>query len=69
MSKYYKIMNKNGGFTWIQTCATLICSNNGTPNGKGATNGGSTNGSEDQEQSIISVNYVIRFVLTLYIFA
>ena len=55
-------MNKSGGFTWIQTCATLICNNNGTTNGKGSTSNGPTNGSgsEDQEQSIISVNYVIR---------
>ncbi|XP_053203805.1 protein trachealess-like isoform X3 [Panonychus citri] len=64
MSKYYKIMNKNGGFTWIQTCATLICNNSGTTNGKGPTNNGPTNGggTEDQEQSIISVNYVISGV-------
>lgn len=25
MSGYYRIINKNGGFTWIQTCATVIC--------------------------------------------
>ncbi|KAL3232008.1 hypothetical protein MRX96_023094 [Rhipicephalus microplus] len=27
MSGYYRIMNKNGGFTWMQTCATVICNN------------------------------------------
>ncbi|CAG7696231.1 unnamed protein product, partial [Allacma fusca] len=25
MSQYYRIMNKNGGYTWIQTCATVVC--------------------------------------------
>lgn len=25
MTHYYKIMNKNGGYTWIQTCATVVC--------------------------------------------
>ncbi|GIY06316.1 protein trachealess [Caerostris darwini] len=25
MSAYYRLMNKNGGFTWLQTCATVIC--------------------------------------------
>ncbi|XP_067120033.1 protein trachealess-like isoform X3 [Centruroides vittatus] len=24
MSGYYRFMNKNGGFTWVQTCATVI---------------------------------------------
>ena len=26
MSNYFRIMNKNGGYTWVQSCATLICS-------------------------------------------
>jgi neuronal PAS domain-containing protein 1/3 len=26
LTHYYRIMNKNGGYTWIQTCATVICS-------------------------------------------
>lgn len=26
MTHYYRIMNKNGGYTWIQTCATVVCS-------------------------------------------
>jgi neuronal PAS domain-containing protein 1/3 len=26
LTHYYRIMNKNGGFTWIQTCATVVCS-------------------------------------------
>ncbi|KAG8188194.1 hypothetical protein JTE90_021217 [Oedothorax gibbosus] len=25
MSSYYRLLNKNGGFTWLQTCATVIC--------------------------------------------
>ncbi|RWS31803.1 protein trachealess-like isoform X5 [Leptotrombidium deliense] len=54
MSKYYRIINKNGGYTWVQTCATLICSNNGS--NKNSSN--STN-NEEQEQSIITINYVI----------
>ncbi|XP_064484160.1 protein trachealess-like isoform X3 [Ornithodoros turicata] len=27
MSSYYRLMNKNGGYTWVQTCATVICNN------------------------------------------
>ncbi|XP_023222499.1 protein trachealess-like isoform X3 [Centruroides sculpturatus] len=27
MSEYYRVMNKTGGYTWIQTCATIICNN------------------------------------------
>ncbi|XP_022252918.1 protein trachealess-like, partial [Limulus polyphemus] len=27
MSGYYRLLNKNGGFTWLQTCATVICNN------------------------------------------
>lgn len=27
MSGYYRLINKNGGFTWMQTCATVICNN------------------------------------------
>ena len=26
LTHYYRVMNKNGGFTWIQTCATVVCS-------------------------------------------
>lgn len=26
LTHYYRIMNKNGGYTWIQTCATVVCS-------------------------------------------
>jgi len=26
MSQYYRVMNKNGGWTWIQSCATVVCS-------------------------------------------
>lgn len=25
LSHYYRILNKNGGYTWIQTCATIVC--------------------------------------------
>nr|CAI5864367.1 unnamed protein product [Callosobruchus analis] len=25
LTHYYRIMNKNGGYTWIQTCATVVC--------------------------------------------
>merc|ERR1719232_2459634 len=25
MSNYYRILNKSGGYSWIQSCATLIC--------------------------------------------
>ncbi|XP_055376711.1 protein trachealess [Condylostylus longicornis] len=26
LTHYYRIMNKNGGYTWLQTCATVVCS-------------------------------------------
>ncbi|XP_070493360.1 protein trachealess-like isoform X2 [Chironomus tepperi] len=26
LTHYYRIMNRNGGYTWIQTCATVVCS-------------------------------------------
>ena len=26
MSNYFRLMNKTGGYTWMQSCATLICS-------------------------------------------
>lgn len=26
LTHYYRIMNKNGGYMWIQTCATVVCS-------------------------------------------
>ena len=25
MSNYYRMMNKQGGYCWMQSCATLIC--------------------------------------------
>ncbi|XP_063234024.1 protein trachealess [Bacillus rossius redtenbacheri] len=25
MTQYYRLMNKNGGYTWMQTCATVVC--------------------------------------------
>lgn len=25
MTQYYRVMNKNGGYTWVQTCATVVC--------------------------------------------
>lgn len=25
MTHYYRLMNKNGGYTWLQTCATVVC--------------------------------------------
>ena len=25
MSNYYRILNKSGGYSWMQSCATLIC--------------------------------------------
>merc|ERR1719507_2008656 len=42
MSNYYRLMNRQGGYTWMQICATLVC-----------------NTKNDQEQSIICVNYVL----------
>ena len=45
MSNYFRILNKSGGYSWLQSCATLIC------NTKNA-----------DEQSIICVNYVLRYV-------
>lgn len=26
LTHYYRMMNKNGGYTWLQTCATVVCS-------------------------------------------
>lgn len=26
LTHYYRIMNKLGGYTWMQTCATVVCS-------------------------------------------
>jgi hypothetical protein len=48
MTQYYRVMNKNGGYTWVQTCATVVC------NSKNA-----------EEQNIICVNYVIRYIVVL----
>ena len=66
MTKYYRFLNKNGGFTWIQSCATLISSSansNTVPtnsaSGKSPTGSSSTTGDE-QEQCVIFINYVIR---------
>lgn len=25
LTHYYRVMNKHGGYTWIQTCATVVC--------------------------------------------
>lgn len=25
MTQYYRLMNKSGGYTWMQTCATVVC--------------------------------------------
>jgi len=25
MSEYYRLMNRSGGYTWMQICATLVC--------------------------------------------
>ncbi|GFU47355.1 protein trachealess [Nephila pilipes] len=30
MSSYYRLMNKNGGYTWLQSCATVICNSKNT---------------------------------------
>lgn len=69
MTKYYRFLNKNGGFTWIQSCATLInsSSSNATTSstaasGKSPTGSSSTTGDE-QEQCVIAINYIIRSVL------
>lgn len=67
MTKYYRFLNKNGGFTWIQSCATLINSNSsGASSSATACNGKSPTGStsttpEEQEQCVIFINYVIRY--------
>ena len=42
MSTYFRLLNRRGGYTWMQMCATLVC-----------------NTKNDQEQSIICVNYVL----------
>ena len=42
MSTYFRFLNRRGGYTWMQMCATLVC-----------------NTKNDQEQSIICVNYVL----------
>jgi hypothetical protein len=49
MTQYYRFMNKNGGYTWVQTCATVVC------NSKNA-----------EEQNVICVNYVIRYVISYH---
>ena len=25
MTPYYRVMNRHGGFTWLQSCATVVC--------------------------------------------
>lgn len=25
LTHYYRLMNKSGGYTWLQTCATVVC--------------------------------------------
>lgn len=75
MSGYYRVVNKSGGYTWVQTCATLICNNpsvasssNAAKNASGnnanvsssGSNTPSSGGQEDQDQSVICVNYVLR---------
>ena len=82
MSGYYRVINKTGGYTWMQTCATLICSNpaqssnTNNANNKNVPTNSNTNsnncgsnsnnttpsisGHEDQDQSVICVNYVLR---------
>uniref|UniRef100_A0A1B0DBU4 Uncharacterized protein n=1 Tax=Phlebotomus papatasi TaxID=29031 RepID=A0A1B0DBU4_PHLPP len=25
LTHYWRLMNKNGGYTWVQTCATVVC--------------------------------------------
>ncbi|KAJ6216958.1 hypothetical protein RDWZM_008115 [Blomia tropicalis] len=81
MSGYYRVINKLGGYTWMQTCATLICSSNSpanvnnTNNSKAnanqtvnANNPTSSSGTstpslqDDQDQSVICVNYVLSAV-------
>ena len=27
MSQYYRLLNRRGGYTWMQTCATLVSNN------------------------------------------
>ena len=27
LTGYYRLLNRNGGYTWLQTCATVICHN------------------------------------------
>ncbi len=70
MSNYYRIINKSGGFTWMQTCATLICNNSNNKSASSSstqtsstntTNNSGSNNNEEQEQSIICVNYVLRY--------
>lgn len=72
MTKYYRIINKNGGYTWIQSCATLISNSlqpstppvpsNDTPspslnaNSPNSTNGNSSNGSTNGKNSGTATN-------------
>lgn len=49
MTPYYRILNRHGGFTWIQSCATVVC-----------------NSKNGDEQSIVCVNYVLRYQQCFY---
>nr|XP_027198196.1 protein trachealess-like [Dermatophagoides pteronyssinus] len=80
MSNYYRIVNKSGGYTWVQTCATLICNNpstttttitnsttiqnksSGSSPGSSSTIPNTISGQDDQEQSVICVNYVLSAI-------
>lgn len=42
MTGYYRIMTKNGGYRWVQTCGTLIC-NNPPPVSTGSKSNASNN--------------------------
>ncbi|CAG2170226.1 unnamed protein product, partial [Oppiella nova] len=67
MTNYYRLINKTGGYTWLQTCATLISTNTSTSKGAASsstptpTSSAATSG-DDHEQSIICVNYVLSAV-------
>ncbi|GFO34653.1 MAGUK p55 subfamily member 5-a [Plakobranchus ocellatus] len=43
LTDYYRLMGRNGGFVWIQTCATTLLNNKSSPD----------------DQSILAINYVV----------